>query len=94
MQQQQQNSLHCNLQDQAVRVTGRASGLGAALCQTLASRSTRVMLEDRYEEHAHVMARKLSGNTQRFQPVACDVLSLPEHTVVTEMIVLPMREAS
>lgn len=73
MQQQQQGSLHRNLQDQAVLVTGGASGLGAALCETLARRGARVMLADVHEAQAHAMARKLAGDTERVRPLACDV---------------------
>ena len=57
MQQPQQNSLHCNLQNQAGLIKDGASGPGADFCQTLASRSTRVMLKnDRAADAGGVVA--------------------------------------
>lgn len=73
MQKNQHESRQGNLQNQAVLVTGGASGLGAALCETLAARGAQVMLADLHEEQATALAHKLSSHGQQIRPLACDV---------------------
>lgn len=62
-----------SLQDQAILVTGGASGLGAALCRQLAERGARVMVADLQQPAAQSLADELAGAGLCADAVGCDV---------------------
>jgi NAD(P)-dependent dehydrogenase (short-subunit alcohol dehydrogenase family) len=105
MQQQQHSPLQRSLQGQTVLVTGGASVPGAALCEVLLKQGARVMLAGVREDQAREMPTTPSGDLQRVKPLVCDVsdpadvalaigdvLTVPQATVITKLIVPPMRE--
>ncbi len=62
-----------SLQDQAVLVTGGASGLGAALCRQLAEHGARVMVADLQEGAAQSLAGELADAGLCAEAHACDI---------------------
>ena len=62
-----------SLKGQAVLVTGGASGLGAALCEQLATRGARVMVVDLQEQAAQQKATQLVGLGCTAEALACDI---------------------
>ncbi|MES2538220.1 MAG: SDR family oxidoreductase [Pseudomonadota bacterium] len=61
------------LAGKSILVSGGASGLGAALCQTFAGAGASVMIADLHGERAQAMAATMRTPGARVQTIYCDV---------------------
>jgi NAD(P)-dependent dehydrogenase (short-subunit alcohol dehydrogenase family) len=61
------------LAGKSILVTGGGSGLGAALCQTLAASGASIVVADYHRDHAYALAETLRGMNASVQAMEFDV---------------------
>ena len=62
-----------SLAGKSILITGGGSGLGAALCRTLAAAGAHIMVGDRHRENAQAVAESLRQTSPSVQSMAFDV---------------------